>query len=85
MFCLEPVTVELFLVNPLKVVLVLNEVTLLWSFLPSIPGQEKPQLITNEVFSSVKVSTVQLELSIRNKSAAELVDKIITSPLRDLL
>lgn len=50
----EPVTVELFLVNPLKVVLVLNEVTLLWSFLPSIPGQEKPQLITNEVFSSVK-------------------------------
>ncbi|XP_061162581.1 trafficking protein particle complex subunit 8-like isoform X1 [Saccostrea echinata] len=50
----EPVTVELYLVNPLKVVLVLTEVTLLWSFLPSIPGQDKPQLITNEVFSSVK-------------------------------
>ncbi|XP_048756747.2 trafficking protein particle complex subunit 8-like isoform X2 [Ostrea edulis] len=50
----EPITVEVYLVNPLKVVLVLTEVTLLWSFLPSIPGQEKSQLITNEVFSSVK-------------------------------
>ena len=35
--------------------LVLTDVTLLWSFLPTIPGQDKAQPITNEVSSSVKV------------------------------
>lgn len=33
----------------------LTEVSLLWTFLPSLPGTEKPQLITNEVLSNVKV------------------------------
>ncbi|KAJ8303460.1 hypothetical protein KUTeg_019856 [Tegillarca granosa] len=53
-FVAEPITVEVYLVNPLKVSLILTDVTLLWSFLPSLAGQEKSQLITNEVSSSVK-------------------------------
>ena len=52
---LESVVVEVQLVNPLKVMLLLTEVSLLWTFLPTLPGTKKPQLITNEVLSNVKV------------------------------
>ncbi|XP_076111682.1 trafficking protein particle complex subunit 8-like isoform X2 [Mytilus galloprovincialis] len=50
----ESIVVEAQLVNPLKVMLMLTEVSLLWTFLPALPGTEKPQLITNEVLSNVK-------------------------------
>lgn len=50
----ESIVIEVQLINPLKVVLNLTEVSLLWTFLPSLPGTEKPQLITNEVLSNVK-------------------------------
>lgn len=59
----EPIIVEVYLVNPLKVMLVLTDVTLLWSFLPSLPGQDKAQLITNEVSSS----------SVKNSLANEII------------
>ncbi|XP_060558094.1 trafficking protein particle complex subunit 8-like isoform X2 [Ruditapes philippinarum] len=50
----EPITIELYLVNPLKVALTLTDVTLLWSFLPNICSHEKPQLITNEQMVTAK-------------------------------
>ncbi|CAI9716399.1 particle complex subunit 8-like isoform X1 [Octopus vulgaris] len=50
----EKVSVEVHLVNPLKITLLLTDVVLLWTFLPHLPdNQEKSPLITNEV-SSVK-------------------------------
>lgn len=52
----EPITIELYLVNPLKVALTLTDVMLLWSFLPNICSHEKPQLITNEHMVTAKVS-----------------------------
>ena len=53
----EPITVEIYLVNPLKVTLTLTDVMLLWSFLPTIASHDKPQPITNEHLITAKVST----------------------------
>ncbi|XP_076470015.1 trafficking protein particle complex subunit 8-like [Babylonia areolata] len=50
----EMVSVEVCVENPLQVMLVLSDITLLWTFLPSIPGNDPAQLISNEVTSSVK-------------------------------
>lgn len=50
----EPITVEIYLVNPLKVTLTLTDVMLLWSFLPTIASHDKPQAITNEHLISAK-------------------------------
>ncbi|XP_052816266.1 trafficking protein particle complex subunit 8-like isoform X2 [Mya arenaria] len=50
----EPITVEFYLVNPLKVALTLTDVMLLWSFLPTIGSHDKPQLITNETMVTAK-------------------------------
>jgi len=55
-FITEPITIEIYLVNPLKVALTLTDVTLLWSFLPTIASHDKPQLITNEHMVTAKVS-----------------------------
>lgn len=57
----EPMTLEVVLSNPLKVALVLLDVTLLWKFLPvdygSASGDKSTQLISNEsTAGSVKVS-----------------------------
>ena len=40
--------------NPLHVMLVLSEVTLLWTFVPAIQGSDPPQVISNEITTSVK-------------------------------
>ncbi|XP_045191789.2 trafficking protein particle complex subunit 8-like isoform X2 [Mercenaria mercenaria] len=53
-FMKEAITIELYLVNPLKVALTLTDVMLLWSFLPNICSHEKPQLITNEQMVTAK-------------------------------
>ncbi|KAK3581188.1 hypothetical protein CHS0354_024722 [Potamilus streckersoni] len=53
-FVREPIIVEIYLVNLLKVPLALANVTLLWTFLPTVSGHDKPQLITNEHASTVK-------------------------------
>ncbi|XP_052230198.1 trafficking protein particle complex subunit 8-like isoform X4 [Dreissena polymorpha] len=50
----EPITIEIYLVNPLKVAVTLTDVKLLWSFLPTIASHDKPQLITNETMLSAK-------------------------------
>ncbi|XP_070190978.1 trafficking protein particle complex subunit 8-like isoform X2 [Littorina saxatilis] len=50
----EMVSVQVVLENPLQVMLVLSDITLLWTFLPSITGGDQAQLISNEVTSSVK-------------------------------
>ncbi|KAK7505350.1 hypothetical protein BaRGS_00003512 [Batillaria attramentaria] len=50
----EPVSIQVSVENPLQVVLVLSDITLLWTFLPSITGGDPAQLISNEVTSSVK-------------------------------
>lgn len=50
----ETVSIEVSLENPLQVMLVMSDVTLLWTFLPSITGADPAQLISNEVTSSVK-------------------------------
>ncbi|XP_060083234.1 trafficking protein particle complex subunit 8-like [Ylistrum balloti] len=68
----EPIIVEVYLVNPLKVMLVLTEVTLLWSFLPSLPGQDKAQLITNEVSSTSVKNTLANEII-----QTQVIDEII--------
>ncbi|KAK3085582.1 hypothetical protein FSP39_005648 [Pinctada imbricata] len=52
----EPVTIEIHLVNPLKVMLILTEVTILWRFLPTIHSQDKAQPISNEAALSAKNS-----------------------------
>jgi hypothetical protein len=70
---LESVVVEIQLVNPLKVMLLLTEVSLLWTFLPTLPGTEKPQLITNEVLSNVKVILMKSCLS----NFIEIIDMYI--------
>nr|KAG5712685.1 hypothetical protein BaRGS_029740 [Batillaria attramentaria] len=48
------VSIQVSVENPLQVVLVLSDITLLWTFLPSITGGDPAQLISNEVTSSVK-------------------------------
>ncbi|XP_071092381.1 trafficking protein particle complex subunit 8-like isoform X2 [Haliotis cracherodii] len=50
----EHIVVEVQVEDPLQVTLVLSDVMLLWSFLPSIAGADKPQLISNEVSTGVK-------------------------------
>ncbi|KAL4234283.1 Trafficking protein particle complex 8 [Mactra antiquata] len=50
----EPITIEFYLVNPLKVALTMTDVMLLWSFLPTISSMDKPQLITNEHMVTAK-------------------------------
>ncbi|XP_025115248.1 trafficking protein particle complex subunit 8-like isoform X3 [Pomacea canaliculata] len=50
----EPVSIQVCVENPLQVMLVLSDITLLWTFLPTITGSDSSQLISNEVTSSVK-------------------------------
>lgn len=58
----EKVTVEVHLVNPLKITLVLTDVALLWTFLPHVPNsKERSPLISNEV------------VSVKNKLADEII------------
>ncbi|CAL1544174.1 unnamed protein product [Lymnaea stagnalis] len=52
----EAITIELQVDNPLHVMLVLSDVSLLWTFVPSIQGPDPPQVISNEVTTSVKNS-----------------------------
>ncbi|XP_005105619.1 trafficking protein particle complex subunit 8 [Aplysia californica] len=52
----EPITIELQVENPLHVMLVLSEVSLLWTFIPSIQGPDPPQVISNEMTTGVKNS-----------------------------
>ncbi|GFR74415.1 trafficking protein particle complex subunit 8 [Elysia marginata] len=52
----EAITVEVQVENPLHVMLVLSEVTLLWTFLPAIQGSDPPQVISNEITTNVKKS-----------------------------
>ncbi|RUS81108.1 hypothetical protein EGW08_011148, partial [Elysia chlorotica] len=52
----EAITVEVQVDNPLHVMLVLSEVTLLWTFIPAIQGSDPPQVISNEITTNVKKS-----------------------------
>ena len=60
--CAEVASVQVCLENPLQVMLVLSDITLLWTFLPSINGKDNAQLISNEVTSSVKVGNGAAQL-----------------------
>ncbi|CAG5114906.1 unnamed protein product [Candidula unifasciata] len=52
----EPITIELQVENPLHVMLVLSDISLLWTFVPSIQGPDPQQVISNEVTTVVKNS-----------------------------
>lgn len=54
--CPEPVSVEVQVENPLHVILVLSDISLLWTFVPATRGPDSQQVISNEVTASVKVS-----------------------------
>ena len=65
LFYLEKISIRLQLVNPLRVPLVLTDVTLLWKFLPISYDEntnvETPQMITNQALScKVKVIFIAL-------------------------
>ncbi|ESO86902.1 hypothetical protein LOTGIDRAFT_202689, partial [Lottia gigantea] len=61
----EPITVEVYVENPLQVTLVLSEVMLLWSFLPSIVGSvDKPQLISNEISTGNNLADEIIQTSV---------------------
>ncbi|KAI8746612.1 trafficking protein particle complex subunit 8 [Biomphalaria glabrata] len=50
----ECIAIELQVENPLQVMLVLSDVSLLWTFVPALQGPDPPQVISNEVTSGVK-------------------------------
>ena len=51
----EVISLEVCVANPLQVMLVLSEVSLLWTFIPALQGPDPPQLISNEITTGVKV------------------------------
>lgn len=53
----EPVTIEVTVINPLKVTLVLREIELLWRFVPDEDANAQTKLFSNEVeFGKVIIS-----------------------------
>lgn len=53
----EPVTVEVTVINPLKVTLVLREIELLWRFVPDEDANAQTKFFSNEAeFGKVIIS-----------------------------